>query len=54
MTDDTLIYLTSFTEEVSPRLAKSPLKTNGRLAHPELTFLVKEATHISKRSAAMG
>ena len=34
----------SFTKEVNPRLAKRPLKTNGRLANPELTSLVKEAT----------
>ena len=34
----------SFTKEVNPRLAKRPLKTNGRLANRGLTFLVKEAT----------
>ena len=33
----------SFTKEVNPRLAKRPLKTNGRLANGGLTFLVKEA-----------
>ena len=36
----------SFTKEVNPRLAKRPLKTNGRLANLELTSLVKEATVI--------
>ena len=34
----------SFTEEVNPRLAKSPLVFNGRLANRGLTSLVKEAT----------
>ena len=34
----------SFTKEVNPRLAKRPLKTNGRLANLGLTTLVKEAT----------
>ena len=34
----------SFTKEVNPRLAKRPLKTNGRLANCGLTFLAKEAT----------
>ena len=34
----------SFTKEVNPRLPKSPLKTNGRLANHRLTSLVKEAT----------
>ena len=34
----------SFTEEVNQRLAKRPLKTNGRLANRGLTSLVKEAT----------
>ena len=33
-----------FTKKVNPRLAKRPLKTNGRLANLELTSLVKEAT----------
>ena len=32
----------SLTEEVYPWLAKRPLKTNGRLANPKLTSLVKE------------
>ena len=36
--------VTSFTEEVNPRLGKNPLKPNGRLADLELTSLVKEAT----------
>ena len=36
--------VTSFTEEVNPRLAKCPLKTNGRLTYHSLTFLVKETT----------
>ena len=30
----------SFTKEVNPRLAKRPLKTNGRLANRGLTALV--------------
>ena len=34
----------SFTSEVNPRLAKRPLKLNGRLANRELTSLVKKAT----------
>ena len=34
----------SFTKEVNLRLAKRPLKTNGRLANRRLTSLVKEAT----------
>ena len=34
----------SFTKDVNPRLAKRPLKTNGRLANHGLTSLVKEAT----------
>ena len=33
-----------FTKEVNPRLAKRPLKTNGRLANHGLTSLVKETT----------
>ena len=32
-----------FTKEVNPRLAKRPLKTNGRLANRGLTSLVIEA-----------
>ena len=39
-----LIPVASFTSEINPRLAKRPLKTSGRLANRELTFLVKEAT----------
>ena len=38
--------MASFTKEVNPRLAKRPLKTNGRLANLELTFLVKEVTNV--------
>ena len=34
----------SFTKEINPRLAKRPLKINGRLANRGLTSLVKEAT----------
>ena len=34
----------SLTKEVNPRLAKRPLKTNGRLANLDLTSLVKEVT----------
>ena len=37
----------SFTEEVNPRLAKRPLKTNGRLVNHGLTSLVKEATAVN-------
>ena len=36
-----------FTMEVNPRLAKRPLKTNGRLANRGSTSLVKEATVVS-------
>ena len=39
--------LSSFTKEVSPRLAKRPLKTNGRLANLVLTSLVKSPLLIS-------
>ena len=39
-----LTPVASFTKEVNPRLAKCPLKTNGRLANLGLTSLVKEAT----------
>ena len=35
--------MASFTKEVNPRLAKRPLKTNGRLPNVELTSIVKEA-----------
>ena len=38
--------MSSFTQEVNPRLAKRQLKTNGRLANLGLTSLVKEATGI--------
>ena len=40
----TLTTVAFFTEEVNPRLAKRPLKTNGRLANRWSTSLVKEAT----------
>ena len=33
--------VTSFAKEFNPRLAKRPLKTNGRLAKREVTSLVK-------------
>ena len=36
----------SFTKEVNLRLAKCPLKINGRLANFGLTSLVKEATDV--------
>ena len=36
----------SFTNKVNPRLAKRPLKTNGRLANLELSSLVKEAAGV--------
>ena len=35
-----------FIKEVNWRLAKHPLKTNGRLANLQLTSLVKEATGV--------
>ena len=38
-----LIPVASFTKEVNLRLAKCPLKTNGRLAIRRLNSLVKEA-----------
>ena len=38
--------LASFTTEVNPRLAKHPVKINGRLANLELTSLVNEATGV--------
>ena len=40
----------SFTKVVNPRLAKRPLKTNGRLANRGLTTLVKEATVAGQKS----
>ena len=40
-------HVASFTEEVNPRLAKRPLKTNGRLANLGLTSLVKGATNVN-------
>ena len=40
------IPVASFTKEVNWRLAKRPLKTNGRLANHQLTSLVKEATGV--------
>ena len=40
------IPVASLTDGVNPRLAKRPLKTNGRLANLELTSLVKEATGV--------
>ena len=42
------VIVACFTTEVNPRLAKRPLKTNGRLANLELTSLVKEATSCRK------
>ena len=41
-----------FTKDVKPRLAKRPLKTNGRLANRGLTSLVKEAT-VCREAGAM-
>ena len=38
------VTVASLTKEVNWRLAKRPLKTNGRLANRQLTSLVKEAT----------
>ena len=43
----------SFTKQVNPRLAKCPLKTNGRLANLELASSVKEATGSKPLSEAM-
>ena len=43
----------SFTKEVDLRLAKRPLKTNGRLANRGLTSLVKEATGVQLGGAAV-
>ena len=40
---DVYLPVASFTKEVNPRLAKRPLKTNGRLANRGLTSLVKWA-----------
>ena len=37
----------SFTKEVNLRLAKRPLKTNGRFANRGLTSSVKEATRVT-------
>ena len=36
----------SFSKENNPRLAKRPVKTNGRLANRGLTSLVKEAAEV--------
>ena len=47
-----VISVASFTKEVKPRLAKRPLKINGRLANRSLTSLVNEAT-VSKRGPSM-
>ena len=40
------LTVASFSKEVNPRLAKRPLKINGRLADLELTSVVKEATGV--------
>ena len=40
--------MASFTKEVNRRLAKRPLKTNGRLTNRQLTSLVKEATGVGR------
>ena len=42
--------VTSYSEEVNPRLTKCPLKTNGHFANLGLTSLVKEATVHWQRS----
>ena len=44
-------YVASFTKGVKPRLAKRPLKTNGRLANRGLTSLVKEANGVKDLAA---
>ena len=44
--------MASFTKEVNPRLAKRPLKTNGRLANRRLTSLVKEDTGVAAQAAS--
>ena len=41
-TDHESQVVASFTKGVNPRLAKRPLKTNGRLANRGLTSLVKK------------
>ena len=41
-----ITYIGLFYKEIKPRLAKRPLRTNGRLANSELTSLVKEATWV--------
>ena len=41
----------SFTKEVNWRLAKRPLVFNGRLANPELSCLVKEASGVGVTKA---
>ena len=42
-----------FAGEVSPRLARHPLKTNGRLANRELASLVEEATGSNNAQRAL-
>ena len=39
--------MASSTKEIKLRLAKRPLKTNGRVANLELTSLVEEAAGVS-------
>ena len=46
-------WVASITEEVNPRSAKRPSKTNGRLANSGLTSLLKEATGVLAEHATM-
>ena len=45
-----ILPVASFNKEVNPRMAKLPLKINGRLADRRLTSLVKEATGVRQGS----
>ena len=45
-----ILPVASFNKEVNPRMAKRPLKINGRLADRRLTSLVKEATGVRQFS----
>ena len=46
--------MASFTKEVNWRLAKRPLKINGRLANRQLTSLVEESTGVQHVNLATG
>ena len=47
-----MIICGPFCQKVNPRLAKRPLKTNGRLANLGVTSLVKEARVNAKQMLA--